>query len=219
MGIYVIKNGNQTGPFTEEQTRGMVSAGMLLQDDFAWKVGTPNWQPLHLIRGISPSVPEQSLTAAIANSEPKGVGGWLLFFCVSRTILSPLFLLGWITSSWQDLESAFLKFPCLKTTFIWEYSGFSVLGIYGFIAGCVIWGGNRKGRSIAQRLLLVKLFGVIGIELIALLIMCDLPKDVLIGGIAGAVRAILGEAGGFLIWWFYFKKSRRVRNTYGDANS
>src|SRR5262247_2648195 len=41
-------------------------------------------------------LPQQppALSNLESHSEPKGVGGWLLFFCVLITIISPILLLG-----------------------------------------------------------------------------------------------------------------------------
>src|SRR6476646_4200612 len=99
MQIYIAKNGSQTGPFTEEQTRGMVSAGSHSPDDLAWIEGAADWQPLHSILGISQPPPisnppvQASHGPSITNDGPTGVGGWLVFFCVGLTILSPLVVL------------------------------------------------------------------------------------------------------------------------------
>ena len=145
---------------------------------------------------------------------PNGVGGWLLFFCVSLTIVSPLYNLGQISMNWEQSQPAFAQFPSLKTAVMWENAGSVALVIYGFVVGCMIWGGNPKGPEIAKKFLLIRLFGFIGIEFIAVVLMGDMPSEVVASVVSAAVSAVFANSIWFLIWWFYFKKSKRVRNTY-----
>ena len=152
---------------------------------------------------------------------PIDVGGWLLFFCVSLTIIGPLFSFGILMDSWESAKPAFAYIPSLKTITSFELLGSVVIVIYGFVIGCKIWAGNPEGKWLAKQYLKVRFFGLIGIETIVLLMMylnkmpsSWMPK--IIGGMIG--RVIFGEGFFFLVWWFYFKKSKRVKNTY-DRNT
>lgn len=224
MQIYITKNGNQTGPFTEEQTRGMIAAGMISHDDLAWIEGSPDWKPLNTVLGVSqpPPHPASTIPAPLAHTltnssdGPTGVGGWLVFFCVGLTILSPLFSLGQMVNGWEQSKPAFSSFPTIKSALIWENLGSVAILIYGFIVGCMIWSGSSEGRNIARRFLLIRFFGFIGVEVVAILIMGDLPSQMVSAGIGGVVGAIFREGVYFAIWWLYFNKSKRVRNTYGN---
>ena len=119
-------------------------------------------------------------------------------------------------TNWSQSEAAFVLFPTIKTVLVWENFGSTVLLIYGFIVGCIVWSGNPKGRSIARQFLLIRLFAFIGVELVGLLMMRGLPSEVLAGGVGGVVTAVFQAVAYFLVWWFYFKKSKRVKNTYGE---
>jgi hypothetical protein len=152
----------------------------------------------------------------VAATGPKGVGGWLVLFCVGLTVLGPLYALGQISMNWEKAQPAFSQFPSFKTAIMWENAGSIALLIYGFIVGCMIWSGNPNGREIAKKFLLIRLFGFIGIEIITIIIMGDMPSQVVASVIGACVGAVLANAFWFLIWWFYFKKSKRVRNTYGE---
>ena len=101
MNIYISKSGTQTGPFGEEQLQGMLAEGVVAPDDLAWREGLPEWQPLHLLLGIHqpppipaapPPMPAPApiSTPSAQAAGPVGVGGWLVFFCVGLTIISPL---------------------------------------------------------------------------------------------------------------------------------
>jgi hypothetical protein len=150
---------------------------------------------------------------------PKGVGGALALFCVALTILTPAWSLIQMTITWQQAKPAFDQFPALKTAVLFENLGCVVLLIYGFVVGCTVMSGSPSGQTVAKQYLLIRLLSGICIELIALIMIGDLPSNVT-SGVGGAVaRGIIWEGVYFLIWWFYFKNSKRVRNTYGDENS
>jgi len=123
--------------------------------------------------------------------------------------------LGQMVSTWEQSKPAFDAFPAIKGVLIWEILGSTALLIYSFIVGCVVWSGHPRGRDIARRLLVVRPLAFIGVEGVAFLMMRDLPSEILQGGIAGALGAIFQVCVHSLVWWFYFKKSKRVRNTYG----
>jgi hypothetical protein len=228
--IHIYHNNQQEGPYSSDQLHDMIAKGTVTPVTLAWTEGMSAWAPLNTIVACAertfPTVPPPppAAYAAPQPSEtsppvdvpgPKGVGGWLLFFCVGLTILGPLYNLGQISMNWEQAQPAFAQFPSLKTAVMWENAGTVALIIYGFIVGCMIWGGNPNGREIAKKFLLIRLFGFIGIEFIAVVIMGDMPTEVVASVIGAAVGAIFGNLISFLIWWFYFKKSKRVRNTYG----
>ena len=51
MTYYYAVNGQQTGPVTEEQLRGMVTAGSIPADTLIWREGMPQWQPFSTALG------------------------------------------------------------------------------------------------------------------------------------------------------------------------
>jgi len=74
MQITISRNGQQFGPYTEEQARAYVQQGQLQASDLAWTEGQSGWVPLStLLQGIAPapgSVPPPPPAAA-----PSGGGG------------------------------------------------------------------------------------------------------------------------------------------------
>lgn len=54
MELYLHKNGEQVGPFTEEQISSMINDGSLSRDDITWHEGLTDWQPLHTVFDITP---------------------------------------------------------------------------------------------------------------------------------------------------------------------
>lgn len=222
MQYYVTRGGHQAGPFSEEQVRSMIAAGFVLRDDMAWKTGLTEWQTLgalfddHFPPALPtsrPPLPSIAVSPA-PKAGPRGVGGWLLFYCVALTILGPIFSLSRIVKNWEDSIPAFDVYPSIRSAVIVENSGMLALVIYGFITGCQIWSGSMKGHIYARRYLRVRLLGFIAIELLSLVIMSDLPIDLLQKGMGLMLGAVIGETITFTIWTLYFRKSKRVQNTY-----
>jgi len=152
-----------------------------------------------------------------STSAPRGVGGWLLFFCVSLTIIGPLYSLIQLVQGWEGAAVVSSRFPSFETITYLETFGVALILLYGFIVGCRIWAGNPNGRRLAQQYLKIRLFGFIGLEVIVFLLLLNLPSQ-LIEAVATEIAGVLFREGlFFLIWWLYFKKSKRVKNTY-DSN-
>lgn len=75
MEIFILREGKETGPFTEEITQNMLKQGSVLINDLAWQPGMANWLPLHsvLYPGPLPTTsqrppppPAEALAAAAA---------------------------------------------------------------------------------------------------------------------------------------------------------
>lgn len=49
MDIYILRDGKETGPFSEEETQRMLKQGEALINDLAWRHGMPEWIPLHSV--------------------------------------------------------------------------------------------------------------------------------------------------------------------------
>jgi len=67
MNFYVGKNGQQLGPFTQDQVRSMLDGGLLGHADLAWHEGVPDWAPLGQLLGLAPS---PSLSDSAPASQP-----------------------------------------------------------------------------------------------------------------------------------------------------
>ncbi len=46
MDIYILRDGKETGPFSEETTQSLLKQGAVLINDLAWQPGMANWIPL-----------------------------------------------------------------------------------------------------------------------------------------------------------------------------
>jgi|GEM_PF-377805 len=85
MAIYIAKNNQQTGPFTEEQIIAGVKEKLFFPTDLAWQEGMAGWQPLSSVlpaafgNVVPPSLPAVQLNpaaiAALTNPPAPGTSG------------------------------------------------------------------------------------------------------------------------------------------------
>lgn len=211
----------------------MIGANLVSSEDLAWQEGQGPWEPIRAVLGMveppalhPPPPPAATQTDAEDQLRAKmqkkttlyGVGGWLTFFCVGLTILGPLWSLGQLTEAYDKAKPAFERFPALKSAVDFETWGSAAIVIYGFVVGCVIWSGSPSGRRVARQYLIFRLVGFIAIEAIAFSMISGVSTAAVGAVAAEGFTAILQGAVYFLIWWFYFKRSKRVRNTYGPES-
>jgi hypothetical protein len=68
MDIYILRAGQQTGPYSEADVNTLLKDGAAKLDDFAWRDGLPTWQPLSSVlypksaSGIFPPPPKDAPT-------------------------------------------------------------------------------------------------------------------------------------------------------------
>lgn len=136
--------------------------------------------------------PDDPRQSSVPKRRPdlEGVGGWLLLFCITRTVLTPLFILARLAGSGFAPANIFdLAFT-----------------LFGVVVGIMIW-----TVSASAFVLLWIFFGVSALVLvlaIAGLFLSGAPDPQQLGRLFWAVV--------FTILWFaYFKKSDRVQATFG----
>ena len=56
MQLLVHHNGEQLGPFTPEEARGLVQRGHVALEDLAWHEGLPTWVPLKTLLNQAPAI-------------------------------------------------------------------------------------------------------------------------------------------------------------------
>jgi len=127
------------------------------------------------------------LTPAPAEPRYKGVGGWLLLFCLLLTVIGPLVLLVSLAAGYSESSKNFEQFIFTLLT----------LGLMGFgvYAGTGLW-SIRAGAVGMAKLYLLCYLGSIAVASI-------LNAKVEVQGVLS-----------FVVWYSYLKKSKRVRATY-----
>lgn len=225
MVYYVARNGVQQGPYSQQQVEEFARSGMIRAADLAWRTGEAAWQPLgELLPGLNPPpLPAVDLRNVYTapprprvTTGPEGIGGWLLFYCITLTMIGPLFTVANILSTWTQISPLFAEYPRLANVMLFENVGMAVIIAYGFVVGCIVWSGNPQGKRRVKEYLIIRLAGFVLIEAVAILMLIGLPVEMVAGGIGGVIGATIREGIYFTIWWLYFLKSVRVRNTYGE---
>lgn len=132
------------------------------------------------------------------NLGPSGIGGWLLLYCLGLSILTPL-----IGMAELSVLLRFLNY---------EYVVDFIRALYGTVVGIVL----LTKRPIAIFLLRIYFIVTAASLLLTLLRMIAFalrPHSSM--ALARGVTAVMVQAGFSILWFVYFRKSERVRNTYG----
>jgi uncharacterized protein DUF2569 len=221
---YVRRGEKVAGPVDASRLEQLAAAGRLWPTDQVAQDLAGPWHVASDTTLFPP--PDQMMSETVPTSVPSDtaqstrairVGGWLLVFCVILTIIRPLYLVVSFVQSYQVLTLLdFDSHAALRITIIWELVGFAALIAYGSVIGFKIWLGHPQGPELARRFLVINLVGSLAVEVIAvLLIMNESNRQVFQEGLIGAFKYVLQALVFFAIWWAYFKKSKRVSNTYG----
>ncbi|MEY2486747.1 MAG: hypothetical protein QOH39_2395 [Verrucomicrobiota bacterium] len=160
---------------------------------------------------------EESLSAPEKRT-PKGVGGWLLIFCVGQILIAPLVSLNHLAVMWNFMR-LHTVFPVVRQhgTIVTVVS--LLVTLYGMIVGISIWKGSPHGRILARQYLVIRI--LIALFMTALIAWWALGFG---GQFARRVFPRLLpstalEVAGCLLWWCYFTYSKRVRNTYCNTGA
>jgi hypothetical protein len=148
---------------------------------------------------VAPPAPTTApeVAAVPASSEPRGVGGWLVVFCVWLTILAPL----------MELRAVpYLRYGSLNWILFVSLS----VTVFGVMAGIWLWQVKPKAL-VYLRIYFGLVFATMLLGIIAFLVA---TRGEMLGGpwiVIGWLRTLV-----FLgVWIAYFRVSQRVRNTYG----
>lgn len=149
--------------------------------------------------------------------EPKGVGGWLLFFCFALTILGPPRTIENLGRMWDNLKPGSV-FPVVRQLAMIETVATLLITVYGIVVGILIWRGSARGRTLARQYLLIRAASSVLLSLLTVMwayntFAIRTAKAVAVATVPESAL----EVGICLIWWTYFTYSKRVRNTYGPV--
>jgi len=145
----------------------------------------------------SPEPPPGLAVEVIRNEYPNlnGVGGWLLWFCIVTTVISPAMVL-----------VSTLSHP----------SGYSLIDIclaaFSVFTGVSLWRARPRALRFTKILLIIQ-FCIGALLLIGELINSTGDSSASSAADPSGMRMLVGS----LIWFLYFKKSKRVRVVYGRS--
>ncbi len=150
------------------------------------------------------------------STKPK-VRGWLLFLCVSLTILSPSLTLINLLNGYSAANQLSDKFPLLMTITHADSILSTILMTFSIYSGIALW----RIKPGAARLTKIYLLIFLGYALIEpfLYAFAELPPQsnqvIIEEGIKGFFRGVVYVT----IWFLYLSKSRRVKHTFGHSRS
>ena len=143
-----------------------------------------------------------------------GVKGWLLFFCVVLTVLSPLLTTVNIVNGYNETSPFFEIFPGLKTAVMTDTILSILVMCFSIFAGISLWTRRPNAVKIAKAYLITVLIYTI-LEVPILLVLAGLPSEANEIILKGALFMIVRGAFFFGIWYSYLSRSQRVAATYG----
>lgn len=138
-----------------------------------------------------------------------GIRGWLLFLCISLTILYPLSTTIEMLGEWAGTRDYFHVAPSLKAAVMLEIIGWGVLAGFAAYSGLQLWQQKAGAVNLAKKFLVAN--AIVGISLpIIVAMMINVP------GVGGEVVKIIFKSLIYSgIWYWYLSKSVRVKATFG----
>jgi uncharacterized protein DUF2569 len=143
---------------------------------------------------------------------PRGVGGWLLFFCIQVVILGPLLMLGTFVLVALSLAGQRLLLTNAGLYILLRAAAGAAVAAVGALAGVYLW-MLRPGAVRLARIYLV-LLALLPLGLLAVSSLFPVPAGVELPAPPVQVPTTLFSVAGATFWWLYFSNSRRVRATY-----
>lgn len=144
--------------------------------------------------------------------EYKGVRGWLLLFCLSLTVFSPLLTIGSLGVGYSESSKYFGQFPGLRIINVIDI--ILSLGIVAFsiYAGAGLWSIRPGAVQMAKRYLLCFL----GYHAVAAILpfMAGLPSASIDAMIMPVAQNTLRGVIYFAVWYSYLNNSKRVKATF-----
>jgi hypothetical protein len=154
---------------------------------------------------------EQELAAA-ETVRYVGVRGWLLFFCLSLTVFSPVASSVSLWFGYQSVSQYADLYPGIKRVAMIDFPISIAIIYFSIYAGVALWRRKQNAVRIAKAYLLT-FFGYTVVA-VFLPFMAGLPsagnETMIFEVIKGLVRSALYVS----IWYMYLTQSKRVRATY-----
>lgn len=157
-------------------------------------------------------VAQAPVAAPAAATAYDKVGGWLLFLCVSLTILNPLTLVGFGAYNFISLAPAFNRFPTLAIVTVLDALLTVSLAALSAYAGISLW----RRRSGSVKLATIFLFAGAAFTILTPLLplAAGLGSEfnkVVLDSALQSWRGILY----YVVWLNYLRQSKRVKATRG----
>jgi hypothetical protein len=142
----------------------------------------------------------------------RGVGGWLLLFCIALTMFSPLITFSSFAWDYGAYSKYFGQFPGLLAITVIDTVLSLALMTFSVYAGIRLWRVRPGAVRLAKRYLLC--FLVYRLFAAILPFMAGLPSAANDAMIEQSTMDIFRAVIFFAVWYSYLIKSQRIRATY-----
>jgi len=162
---------------------------------------------LRLVPQLAPDIPwvsKASLPISTLSPGPSGVRGWLLFYCLGLTLLGPAYIL--ILLYFVSRFST-VSYRLVTTHYFMDF----LRVLFGLVVGIFLW-MRRPGSLVLLKGYFIYIAAVTALfTLEAVSAMMRSRSSIA----SSRFTSILFSTGITLLWFLYFRRSVRVRNTYG----
>lgn len=158
------------------------------------------------------SYKEDGETKPLYDAQHFGVKGWLLLFCLSLTVFSPLLTLYNLGIAYEETSSLFNRYPGLQNLFYIDLILSLALTAFSIYAGIALWNIKPDAVKIAKAYLLTFLAYTVVASILPF--QAGLPsssndlmmQEVMIGLLRSGIYVV--------IWYWFLNVSVRVKATY-----
>ena len=130
---------------------------------------------------------------------PSGVGGWLFFYCLTLTVLAPAYILIDFSSGPGRYANSGNLINVARI-------------VYGVVVGISLW-TRRRSSLLLLKVNFILIAALLGLYTLSMIASTLRERSSVLQ--APQFPVIAYSAGFTLLWFAYFRKSVRVRNTYG----
>ncbi len=127
MQWFIMRNGQQAGPYTVEQIRAMLGTLELAPTDMAWREGMAGWSPISIVLATSPPPPPTAVPPPFTAAPPP-------FAAVATPTSAPI-------SLGSKSRAIYIVLALIPVT--------GPLGVHNFYAGHYVRGGIQLALSVA----------------------------------------------------------------------
>ena len=158
----------------------------------------PNTAPVAQVQPVAQPAPAPVPAPPVPVGELRGVGGWLLIFCLWITVVDPLLWLRVLP---------YLRYMTANPMLLFSLG----VTIFGVVLGIMLWQQNPSAIPLAR-----VFFVVVALEWVMSIAMYFFRYSRMPGVYIWSFLWTWLRVAGFLAGWVsYFRVSVRVRNTYG----
>jgi len=192
-------------PVTSQDVLALDRAGQLVWVSPEMRTWAYQWAAA-VAPGVAPA------PAAVTGPALRGVGWWLLFLCISLTILNPLMTAFNLISAIAQTARYFRMFPGLLILSIADVGVSCAIAAFSIYAGVVLWRVGPNAVKVAKTYLIVAAVYAVVAPFSALLAGLPAASN---GAIISAAIVAVGRGLIYVaIWYAYLMRSKRVQATY-----